>query len=602
MPRLSTLKFSQRHILLDGKPFNAEQWPWINEPLAYLDKYRGATFLIRASIQSFKSGLAQLFNARQLYMEPGRALWYSKTDPAVAEFAVEKWNPLIDNCGPVQQTLYDNPHKRTTLTIAHPFGHFQMLTAGATMSRNSKSARDITADEAWDYEQGWLTEIQGRYSSFEGAHRFIIPTSGEDVGSEVNMIWHESTQSQWHVVCPHPGCHKPFVPSFSSHLDPEAPGGLKFDRSSKVFREDGRINSVALAATVRLECPHCQQVIPYSPATQAALNNPKNGARHIALNPDPKPRVFAWNWNALCHMNWHNMAELRLKAELSLARGDSSLIEDFIRKREARAYDIREFVRSSSVDAAQGDYPLSETPDPDALFHTLQIDVQQDHYWYLVRAWFKDVSSKLMAYGKAVSPSQLREIQLQYGVKDHGGMVVFDPETRQITMPNGCGVFIDGNYNTSQVRRLAATYHWCVLRGDDCKEFMHKDGFRRIYADIQAIDTFEGTGQTGVDRYVPEIRFSNNAARSRLVLMRSLEQPRRLWTFASNVDETYKRHMNAWVQVEKRHAKSNAVVHEWKQVADRDDLFWCEKASIVVASMAGLIGQAEATPTAPEGS
>ena len=630
--RLSTLEFSRRFVKFDGKDINpAKDWPWIVEPLNFMDAKRGATFLIKASIQSMKSGLTELFNARQLVINPGRAIWYFPTDKACADFAEEKWNKLLADCAPIRRILFDNPHKCTKLSLDLPFGHFRMCSAGVEMNRNSKSARDISCDEAWEYEAGWLTDIEGRYSSYEGSHRFIIPTSGEDPGSEVNDIWEESDQRTWHNQCQF--CHKPFVPEFRSPQHLAEPGGLRFDRTDRVFHDDGRINSMALAATVRLQCPHCREFHTYSPPLQERMNSPLHGADYIPLNLSPKANVHAWNWNAMVNMNWLNLAELQLKAELALSRGDESKLELFIRKRAAKVWDIREYVQIKSNDAAKGDYALqpyrgevmmelhqkrrefeisaeSKTlppdqwpnfkpplpPYPTSAFRILTIDVQQDHYWWRVRSWWGDCTSKLIAYGKSVSHAELRDIQHYFGIKDHGGEIVFDSELNQYVMPRGCGVYLDGNYNPAAVRRLAAAYHWCVLRGEDCKEFRHRDGFYRIYDELRVIDAFEGTIHSG-DRYVPEIRFSNNAARNRLALMRSIDEPRRLWTYASDVSEEYLRHMNAWVRVEKKNAKTGAVAYEWRQVADRDDLFWCEKADMVIASMAGLIGASE--PAAP---
>ncbi len=561
-----------------------------------MDRIRGATFLLRASIQSFKSGLAQIFTARQLYTDPGRIGWYSATDRAISEFAKDKWNPLLDACAPIQSILYDSTHKRTTLHITLPYGHFQMLTAGPEINRNSKSFRDIVADEGHLYEHGWIKEIEGRASSYEGRHRFIYPTSGEDEGSEINEIWKESDQRTWHLVCP--ACKKLFAPVFSSPREPDRRGGLRFERTGPVLHDDGRINAPEFAKTVRYECPHCTADHRYTPALQSWMTNPIHGARHLPLNPTPKERIHAWNWNALAHMNWVNMAEELFKAELALARGDLKLMEEHVRKRQARAYDLREFLNTSgTLDEAAGTYELSEGPiarpsanGPEApAFYTLQIDVQQDHYWCLVRAWWLDVESRLVTYGKAVSSDQLRDIQKRYGIKDHGGNIVWDEKARQYTMPTGCGVYIDGNYNTAHVRRLAAMFHWVVLRGEDRKEFRHPDGHVRLYDQIRVINAFEGTAQG--DAYVAEIKFANTPARNALQLLRTLDTPRRLWTYAKNVGKDYIKHMGAWTLIDKKHPKSNATIQEWVQNGgDRDDLFWCEKASIVIASMAGLIG------------
>lgn len=596
--RLGTIEFARRYVKLDGRPFDPAAWPWVVEPAEYMDRTRAATFLLKASIQSFKSGLAQLFAARQLYLEPGRIGWYSKTDPAVEQFAKEKWNPLLDNCQKIQGTLYDSTNKRTTLTISLPFGHFQMLSAGIELNRNSKSLRDIICDEGWTYEPGQLTEIFGRMSAYEKIYRIILPSSGEDEGSELNDIWRDSDQRTWHSKCPSCGRHSPQL--FASRTEPDRRGGLRYDRTGPVLYDDGRINSFEFAKTVRYECPHCETDHRYAPALQTRLNSPLHGAMYVPLNPRPKERVHAWNWNALAHMDWIRLAELRFKAELALARGDLTQMEDFIRKREARAYDLREFLAAhANLDDACGDYELSEGPiarasanGPEApAFYTLKIDVQQDHFYALVRAWWKDIESRLVWREKVVATDQLLDIQKRYDIKGHGGVIVWDPDAKQYTMPQGCGVYIDGNYNTAYVRRLAAAYHWCVLRGEDRKEFMHPDGFSRLYAPVNVVNAFEGTAQG--DQFVPEIKFANTPARNCLQLLRGIDTPRRLWTYAKNAGETYIKHLKAWTQIDKKHPKTNAIIQEWKQVGDRDDYFWCEKASVVIASMAGLIGVSE---------
>jgi hypothetical protein len=609
--RLSTAEFTRRFVKFDGKEIDpSAEWPWIAEPLEYMDRIRGAIFLMRASVQSYKSTAAELFNARQIALNAGRAIWYFPTDQACKDFAQEKWKKLIDACPAIQRVLYDSPHKNTTLALDLPFGHFRMCSANVEMNRNSKSGRDITCDEAWEYKPGWLADIRKRYTSFEEnqSYRLIIPTSGENVGSEVNEIWNESDQRTWHNRCL--DCHRDFVPEYRFRHELEKPGGLRFDRTEKVFHTDGTINTVAFAATVRLQCPHCLAQFAHTPALQRRLNSPAHGARHLPLNPTPKPRVHAWNWNAFVNVGWIALAEEQLKAELAQDRGDLTQIELVARKRAAIAYSEAAFIQiKTGTDDERGAYKLGERhrpritivepadvtriPTVDAFppaFTTLTIDVQQNHYWYLVRDWWPDLVSQLVTYGKALSSGYLREVQQQYKIKDHGGNIVFDEQANQFVMPDGCGVYLDGNYNPAQVRRLAASYNWCVFRGDDCKEFRHKDGFYRIYDEVRVIDAFEGTLQQGA-RYVPEIRFANTPARNRFAVIRSIGgQQKRVWTFAADADEIYKNHLNAWARLEKKSPKSNETIYEWKQTAARDDLFWCEKASVVVASMAGLIG------------
>ena len=161
---------------------------------------------------------------------------------------------------------------------------------------------------------------------------------------------------------------------------------------------------------------------------------------------------------------------------------------------------------------ARGGYLLGqkwETGGEDPLMFCT-VDVQKDHYYVIIRAWAVIngvLMSRLIEREKVVSVGQIRDLADKWQLKQ-GGL-------------RGGGGGGDGNYNTVQVQRIAGENGWMVFRGDKARDFRHSDGLRRIYSDVQYLDTGEGTANAkNGSRYVGQIRFSKSAALSRLSLIR----------------------------------------------------------------------------------
>jgi hypothetical protein len=607
MRKKSTLDWAEKHVRLDYGRFDRQRHRLLIEPLETIDRRVGCTFLLQGSIQSVKTLTATLWAQASFQLRPGRTGWYSKSADAVGEFSDEKFMPLFEDIRPLQPLLSANPHKKTRLGILFPHAPFRLLSAGVQLARNSKTLENIVCDEAWTYEPGELTEIRGRYTDYQQTYRLILPSSGPTKGSEVDQIWEESDKRTWHSICP--CCKNPlplefFPPEPAETIGPDGKkvevrpaGGLRFATGEEVWKDDGRLDWDLFGASVRLQCPHCADEMPWSGRLANELDQT---GHYIPLATGGRRDVVAWNWNALAHMDWRVVAELWMKAVRSLHRGDPTAMEDFWRKRLGRAWDPRQLHKkdASARREEMGEYALGD-PIPEGWLTWMTVDVQQDHFWAVVRAWCPGPvpMTRTIAAERLLSAGAVRELQERFGIKGHGGLLQIN-EDGAYELPQGCGVWIDGNYNPSYVRRLASTYQWGVLRGSDVAQFRHRDGFYRIYDEIRAIDAWEGTLSQG-DRYVPEVRFANDPARNLFELLRSISDPQRIWTYAKDVPAAYREHISAWTRQSKRRKKDDAVIWEWRQVADRDDLWWCEKAQVVVGSMAGIVGGApEVDPAA----
>lgn len=616
--RKSTLAWARKYFEMDYGRFDPERHRPVVDILRTLDRRMGCKFIIVANAQSFKTLAVTIWVIAALMLRSAKAGWYSKSRDSVEAFVDEKFNASFDENPSIRRLRPHDSNRITKLVKRLPHVILQFLSAGTQLDRQQKTLATVVMDEWWTYEAGWIKEIENRYSSHPHTFREIMPSTGGDVGTEAEEIWKESDQRTWHLRCPH--CRELFNPVFfvakpipvAERKDDRGEpltieglpmwrpwGGLHFQTGEGIRQLDGTIDWQALHASVYYECPRCGQHIRYTPK---ALQEMDDGGDYVPLNPHPKRDVVGWHANALRQLAWTQLAEEWIKAIAALRHGDPEPIEVFWKTRLALFWDIRYTLQNEAKGHSFGDYAF-DAPIPEDWLPLMLVDVQQDHFWVVVRAFSRHAKSRLIWCGRVLSEGHLREIQKRYGVRDHGGNIAYDPVSRVHVLPAGCGVYLDGNYNPTYVRRLAATYHWCVLRGEDSKRFLHPDGKYRIYDVIRPVESFEGTITQG-DRYVAEIKFANDDARNTFATLRGIGDPERLWTYPKDIAEKcadYLKHLDAWVRVPKKRAKDNSYFFEWRKTSEgaRDDLFWCEKAAIVVASMAGLIGAAAAGVETP---
>ena len=596
--RKRTVDFARKHIRLEYGMFDPAKHPGCEDILDTIDAHPGGRFILKGSIQSWKTLLMTIWVISSFLLRPGRTGWYGQSKEAVEEWADEKWNPLVDDLDCVSRMLPAEKSKKGKVKILFPHMQFLILSAGKQLARNQKSLKNVIFDEPWTFDPGWIKEIEGRTTDYDGFFRMLFGTSGPTKGSEADKRWVDSDRRKMHVKCPGKDCGQlvdlEFFPpevvkvrTGEGEKDWQPPGGLLFATGEEVQRGDGSVDWKKFRESVHFQCPCCGEKFRYSVRLQEKL---KASAKYQVQNANAKKNYFGWEWNALIHYDWEALAEEFLEASMALKNGDYTLYEEFWRKRLGKAWDIREVLSRTKRGAdASGPYKLRENWE-DMVLPLMLIDVQQDHYWYVVRGFNGRGESRLIDYGKALSGGALKEVQDKWGVCGHEGELVWDDKLGSFSLPKGCGVWLDGNYRPTEARRLASAYQWGVLRGKDTELFRHKDGFRKVYGEIMAIDAYEATIGQG-ERYVPEVSFANGYARNLLHMVRGLDMPQRVWTWASDVEQTYLDHMESWQAKTVKRAKDDSYYLQWTKVADRDDLFWCEKAALVIASMVGIIGQ-----------
>ena len=571
------VEWCERNIQLDYGQFDAAKHPLMSAPLRSSANMRGGMVGLIGSVQHIKTLCAQLLQLYTAQTTPSRQAHYDLTKEALKEFSDDKFTPLINNTPAIKRIINDERFAQTTYYTQFPYGFIRLLGARILAHRNSKTIEMVTLDESWAYETGWIGQIKDRLSSYPWSWRMFLPTSGQTAGSEVDVLWQRSTQMVWHVPCDCCGELIPYIWTQPKQKDGEQlPGGMKFASGDDVLHEDQSTDYAKIRASVYYECQLCAGQMQFNPASQHARNQT---GRYVSMNPNGDPKIDFYQYNAMAHFPWDDLACQYHDAVASKNRGDLEALENFVRKRLAEPWDVSRFIVLSDEEDSEGDYPSSELwKDADYTFCT--IDVQKDHFYYVIRSWSKGVESRLIEAHKALSDLHIVEMCEKYGILQNG--------------MDGSGVFVDGNYNTTEVQRIAAKNGWIVLRGQNCKPFRHPDGLRKMYSEAIPVDTWQGTNDgDGKMKYCIQFWYAENEARSRFATLRGMSEPKRLWTHSNNAGINYLNQLNSWARIAKTNPKDGSVYYDWKQTARNDHLYDCEKMQLVAAAMAGLVGVSE---------
>jgi len=575
------IEWLEASVQLDYGYFRREHHPLIVEPLRMAAQKRGGYVGLIGSVQHIKTLAAQLVQLYGLHSSPCNAAHYDLTSEALREFTDDKFSPLIDNTDAITRLIPDQQYRRTKFYTSAPYGYIRLLSAGIMANRNSKTLERITADESWTYkdDEGWLEQIHDRQSSFTWQWQMFLPSSGQTAGSQLDQLWSKSTQRTWHVECDCCGEMIPYLWKLPAVNGKVPPGGMRYATSEEIMNEEGMIDWVKLRESTYYQCQLCGGRMEWSPADQDRRNQ---SGKYIVMNKHGDPDIEFFHYNAMVHVPWPELVTKWKEATIARSRGDLSKLENFVRKQLAEAWNESDYMSDEVQENARGGYLLGEKwetgGDEPIIF--LTTDVQKDHYYCVVRAWAiinGSLHSRLLEREKVVSVGQIQDLADKWQLVQNG--------------IRGSRVFLDGNYNTGQVQRIAAENGWMVFRGDKAADFRHPDGLRRIYSDMQYIDIGEGTSNPR-SRYVGQIRFSKNAALNRLSLIRSikLEDDSHVWTYADNAGSVYERQINAWHKISKT-APDGRRYYDFINRDSKDDHYGdTEQQQIVCAAMAGLVG------------
>jgi phage terminase large subunit GpA-like protein len=552
--------------------FSTDHTPWIVQPLRILGRQGPRRLTIVGPAAGGKSTIGEVFLAWAIDNAPGFVVWYAQDEEAAKEFAETRVQRFLASCDRVSRWFPSSRHARRTQAIHFPHMSF-VIQAANTGNAQSKHIRHLICDEPWLYKPGMLAALHKRTTRFAHNRTILEMSTGSLKGDEVDQAWNQGTRQEWQLFCPK--CEQHHTPRWTfGRVD--SPGGVKWD--AKARREDGTWDIRAVAESTEYECPKCQARFAANAANGYALNSRGQYSEPAA---DAMPTHWSFHWNCIAS----DFAQLGaiavefLQAKAALRRGTTALLQEFTQKKLAEAWEDQ----APEVNVAQidSDYKMGE-PWTDEFMRFLLVDVQQTHFWALIRSFSKDGRSRLVSVARLESWESIEAWRI-------ANAVAYD-----------C-TFVDSGDLTDAVYMNCARYGWFAIKGEEVP-----GGYLVVLANSQKVrvvarasDALGIPAQLGPGSKNKACRlFLISDSMSSEILAKARAGKLEGWTIASDTPQFYRQQLASMVKISQNDKLTNRVRWFWKEIGKAGNHCWdIERYAIAAAFLAGLFRITE--PEAP---
>jgi phage terminase large subunit GpA-like protein len=343
---------------------------------------------------------------------------------------------------------------------------------------------------------------------------------------------------------------------------------LKWDENNET-RPAGEWNWDALAATIRYECPACKEILRDSFAVRRSM---ALAGKWVPTNKkSPSDRV-SYTWSALIvpWIPWIRIVQEFLMAKEAMDQGAHEPLKTFITETLGESWREQEMFGDDIMEP--GGFRLGD-PWPEESLRFMTVDVQKDHFWFVVRSWSKEGESRLVAEGKIQTVADIKDTAAAFKV------------------PDRC-VIMDCGYEQNRIFQVCCANGWVAFKGDERASFStyHGGGIREVrpYSwPPLAGDPGLGTVQQGMQR-CPFFMWSNPTVKDFLYRLKTGKGLG--WGLPADVSAEYMRQMCSEAKRRTRNKKTGQVEHQWQVIGRRQNHLWdCECMQLVAAMIEGIL-------------
>lgn len=570
-------QWAERHVDI-GKispvpgMFKSDTAPWIKEILEKLRDNRIRRVVARCAAQTSKTTVGMIAVADWIANDPGPIQYVMAAQDEAKTFVNTRLRPFLEGCKPVAEHIPQQRRNNKTLEINFPEAPLLITGANSPSKLQGNPKRYLVLDEVRNYPKGALQTALKRTESFWNARELIVSTGGNEKGSgegdDVDREFTEGDQRRYFVPCPH--CSQQWEMSFKQ---------LRWDDNEET-RPGGVWDFGQLPNTIRYVCPACNGEIKddFSVRKRMALNG-----KWVPTNlKAPSDRV-SYTWSALIAplRPWKRIVEEFLTATDALKQGVIEPMKTWVTETMGDSWkEDMSFKEDVDVDS---DYIIGDAwPDEVARFMT--VDVQEDHYWFVVRGWAKDGGSRLIDFGRLQTVGDIQEKQAKHSVFEK------------------C-VLVDCSYNTADVFQMCCANGWVALRGSPRLNFSYTKRGRRILLPHTDPDEMWGDpnmGKAGQGRYRCRlIVWSNPTIKD--ILHRLKTGHGAYYGVPSDASQEWHRQMISEVKRKTRNKKTGQPEWNWVLIGGRQNHIWdCECMQVVAAQVDGLLSNPFQEAAKPE--
>lgn len=467
-------------------PFDTEDSPWLRQILDAYDDVEVREIVVQTAAQSGKTVTGFVIVCRAIADDLGGGMmWLTFNKEEATKLAKGRIHPTLNLCKPVADKMPTVRGMKNTREIYFPDGMFYIGSADTSSDTESTPYRRIILDEEHHYKDEVVPKAEKRTRSFKGVYKIVRLSTAGNKDDHLDRGYRNGDQAVANVTCPKCGEVQPI-----EWGEKDKPGGMKFDLNDETC-PDGQYQLDKIYPTIRYECrnPECDQRWLNTESDRKALSK---ATRFIPENPSAPKALRSFHWNAILPWwaDWKDLVKEFLQASAALEIGEFEPYkifwtrtlglpwedrlkdrkdEGFIDEREV-AYDPRERWDRFEMALENWNRNPRQFPKPRRF---MAIDVQAKggrHFYYEIRDVVPGGGSRLIAWGKAWSDSELRGIAAKWEVPPSqvGIDARFEPDEVAGYVIDS-GVMPDGSYN------------WKMMMGDKGEYFHNEDGVRVPY-------------------------------------------------------------------------------------------------------------------------
>jgi phage terminase large subunit GpA-like protein len=406
-PRQTVVQWAEANLKLTSRqtehpgPYSTSVRPYVREPLECWKDSGVVEMTLCWGSQTSKTTTLMAGLAWLIDTEPSPALWLMPTENLARSFSKSRWMPMLEDC-PAMVAHFPSDKDKLTHLEQH-FDRSTLTFVGSNSAANlaSRPVRVLVADEVDKFAQASETEADAldlaeqRLKAFSSSKLFLTSTPTTTEG----RIWQRflrGDQRRYYLPCPH--CKVPIRLEWRQ---------VKWDETAKL--EDGKWDFGRVRASARYECQLCKGAM--TDAQKVA------GLRHGQWIPENKgalPGVRSYHLSSLYSPDrkctWGHLAVQFIESQESLIG-----LQGFINGNLAEPWENQAAPRQREELIVAGTEGLAEKA---IKFLTVDCQASSPHFWFVVRAWNEDGSSRAIEAGPLDTWHDVREKQGQHGVQD----------------------------------------------------------------------------------------------------------------------------------------------------------------------------------------
>jgi phage terminase large subunit GpA-like protein len=542
---------------MPGK-WRSDNSPWVREFMATFPDPEVREIAVMCSAQSAKTQTIMVLLMWILKQDPGPTQYVMAAADEVKIFSRTRLHPTIEGTPEVRKLIIGE----LGLTEMQFPGAALLLTGSNSRSKlQSNPKRYLFLDEVRNYPPGAYEMVRNRVTAFSSNSKVLTISTPGATNDHVHRAFLNGDQRRWHFRCPHCGGLHQLIWK-----------NLKWDKDERT-RPGGRWDFDALADTIRYEC-ECGGVLKDNARTRKAIAS--DGA-WVATNPlAPRSKVsFTWSKLLPPWVRWRTIVEEFIIAWTALKLGDHVPYQAFINETLGEPWDdqLKEYTDFGHIELRRRDYSLGDNwPEEQARF--LSVDVQQDHYRFVVRAFGPLGSSRLVAFGRVDTDGELESLPEKFGVRP-------------------VNVMLDSGHEAAKVYRLCArNAGWKAFKGSATEWFSGSDDagrpMRKLYSRSEA-DPGLGTREQGRKK-IRLYLWSNPGIKD--VLASHIIGMGPEWTLPRDTGPSIDDYLSQ-ISAEKRVERIDGRGHshyEWIRIRKANHYWDCECMILVAAMISGVAG------------